>query len=80
MTEVVKSINSFLWGPPMMILLVGFGVVSTIVLGFPQFRKLGYGFKETFGKIFFKKDKAKSGSMFYPYYHRAWLRRKYGSV
>ena len=29
MTEVVKSINSFLWGPPMMILLVGFGVVST---------------------------------------------------
>ena len=63
MTEVVKSINSFLWGPPMMILLVGFGVVSTIVLGFPQFRKLGYGLKETFGKIFSKKDKAKSGSM-----------------
>lgn len=60
--DVVKSINELLWGYPMMVLLVGFGLFATIYLGFPQFRYLGIGFKETFGKIF-KKDKNKEGSM-----------------
>ncbi|MDO5689598.1 MAG: sodium:alanine symporter family protein [Tissierellia bacterium] len=60
--NVVKSINAVLWGPPMMILLVGFGVLSTLYLGFPQFRRLGLGFKESFGKIFVK-DENKEGSM-----------------
>lgn len=55
LTQVVVKINSILWGPPMMILLVGFGLVSTIYLKFPQFTKLGYGWNETFGKLF-KKD------------------------
>jgi AGCS family alanine or glycine:cation symporter len=61
-TNIIKQANSFLWGPPLMILLVGFGIVSTIYLGFPQFTKISYGFKETFGKIF-SKQKNKEGSM-----------------
>lgn len=60
--NIVKNVNSYLWGPPMMILLVGFGLLSTIYLGFPQIRKLKFGFKETFGKIF-NKDVNEKGSM-----------------
>ncbi len=60
--EIVVAINGILWGPPMMILLVGFGIISTLYLGFPQFRRLGLGFKESFGKIFVK-DENKEGSM-----------------
>ena len=60
--EIVKGVNEKLWGYPMMLLLVGFGLLATIYLGFPQFRYLGRGFKETFGKLF-KKDENKEGSM-----------------
>ncbi|MDO5689599.1 MAG: sodium:alanine symporter family protein [Tissierellia bacterium] len=59
---LVQGINKVLWGPPMMIVLVGFGIISTVYLGFPQFRRLGLGFKESFGKIF-SKDANKEGSM-----------------
>ncbi|WP_428842301.1 alanine/glycine:cation symporter family protein [Peptoniphilus catoniae] len=54
--------NGILWGAPLMILLVGFGLTSTIYLRFPQFTRLGYGFKETFGKAL-SKDKTEEGSM-----------------
>lgn len=53
--QIFKSINKVLWGPPLMILLGGFGVVSSIYLGFPQFSKFGIGWKHSFGKIFSKK-------------------------
>lgn len=62
LTDIIKQANNFLWGLPLMILLVGFGLVSTIYLRFPQFTKISYGFKESFGKIFSKKDN-KEGSM-----------------
>lgn len=59
---VVKSINGFLWGPPLMVLLLGFGLISTFYLGFPQFKKFGQGLYETFGKMFDKTEQ-KEGSM-----------------
>lgn len=61
-TELVVKINTYLWGPPMMVLLVGFGLISTIYLKFPQFTRLGYGFKETFGKLF-SKEASEEGTM-----------------
>ncbi|MDO5027856.1 MAG: sodium:alanine symporter family protein [Bacillota bacterium] len=60
LTQVVVSINGLLWGPPMMILLVGFGLVSSIYLKFPQFTKLGYGWNETFGKLFKKSERSEA--------------------
>lgn len=54
--------NGILWGPPMMILLVGFGVLSTFYLGFPQFKKLGSGFREMWRQIF-NKDEQEEGAM-----------------
>ena len=59
---LAKTINEFLWGPPMMILLVGFGLISSLYLGFPQIKNTGLGLKETFGKIFSKKE-SEEGSM-----------------
>lgn len=58
----VTWFNGILWGPPMMILLVGFGILSTFYLGFPQITKLGTGFKEMWRQIF-NKDEKEEGAM-----------------
>jgi len=41
-TEFLTWLNSYLWGWPMLILLVGTGVFLTFYLGFVQFRLLGH--------------------------------------
>ena len=43
-------INSFVWGTPMLCLLVGTGVYLTILLGVPQLRYFGIVWKEVFGR------------------------------
>lgn len=61
--QIVEKINGdFLWGFPMLIALVGAGVLFTVVLGFPQFTKLGAAFKHVFGGLF-KKEAKQKGSM-----------------
>lgn len=61
--EMVQWINSkVLWGWPMLIALVGAGVVFSVLLGFPQITKLGAAFKQTFGGMFSKEAK-EQGSM-----------------
>lgn len=60
LTNIVKNINSILWGPPMMIILLGFGIFSTIYLGFPQLKRLPIGFKSTFGGILIRKKLKKA--------------------
>ena len=47
-----QSVNNILWGPVMMILLLGTGVLFTIKLRFIQFRRLKDAFKEVFGQMF----------------------------
>jgi len=53
--EFLDTINAFVWGPPMMIILVGTGIFLTIRIGGLQFTKIGYGWRLTL-KGFFKKD------------------------
>ena len=60
--DIVGKVNSFAWGPIMLILLVGTGVYLSIRSGFIQFTKIGYWMKNTFGKIF-KKQKAGEGEV-----------------
>ncbi len=59
--ETIESINgavnSFAWGPIMLILLVGTGIYLSIRTGFLQVRKFGYIMKNTFGSLFRKSDK-----------------------
>lgn len=54
--QFLRSINAQLWGPPMMILLGGFGIISTIYLGFPQIKKFKLGISQTFGNMFNKDE------------------------
>ena len=49
-----SAINSFVWGPYMLVLLVGTGIYLTLRLGFPQFTRFAYTMKNTLGKIFEK--------------------------
>lgn len=48
--EIINSINSVLWGPAMMILLLGTGLMYTIRLKFLQVTKLGTAIRQIFGK------------------------------
>jgi AGCS family alanine or glycine:cation symporter len=50
-------VDNFVWGPPMLIVLVGTGIFLTIRLGFPQFKHSGYAWKLIFSGMS-KKDKS----------------------
>jgi len=50
--EINSQINNVVWGPPMLILLVGVGVFITVRTGFLQFTKFGLMCRETLAKIF----------------------------
>ena len=58
--DFLTILDDFVWGPPMIVLLIGSGIFLTIRLGFPQFLHLGYAWKITF-KGAFKKDVAQRG-------------------
>lgn len=46
------KINALVWGPPMLIALIGMGIYITIRTRFMQFRNFGLMCRETMGKIF----------------------------
>ncbi|WP_435247114.1 alanine/glycine:cation symporter family protein [Vibrio sp. nBUS_14] len=54
----LQTINQFVWGPPLLILLVGTGVYFTFRLGLLQFRHLS-----TALKMVFTKDKSDTGDV-----------------
>jgi AGCS family alanine or glycine:cation symporter len=68
---LIQSINSFVnglvWGPPMLILLVGTGVFLTFMLKFPQVSKIGLWWKHTFGGLFSGRSRASDGSNITPF-------------
>ena len=49
-------VNNFVWGVPVLLLILGTGIFYTIRLGFLQFRHPAFLFKETVVKAFRKKD------------------------
>jgi len=55
MSETIAAANSWLngyvWGWPMIVLLVGTGLLLTIVSGGVQFRYLGFALREVLGKV-----------------------------
>ena len=44
-----STVNSIVWGPPMMVLLIGSGIVLTIATGGVQFRRFGFAVRQVFG-------------------------------
>jgi len=47
-TGIISAVNSFAWGPVMIIFLVGTGILLSLGTGFLQFRKLGTAFRLLF--------------------------------
>lgn len=54
-TNVNSAINSFVWGIPMLVLLVGTGILMTALTKFFQLSHIGHWFKNTIGGIFHDK-------------------------
>lgn len=69
--EMVVSFNDWLngivWGPPMLILIVGTGIFLTTMTGFFQVTKFGLWWKGTAAKLLQKQDKAAAGNNITPF-------------
>jgi alanine or glycine:cation symporter, AGCS family len=50
-TSANQWLNGIVWGPPMLILLMGTGVILTVLTGAVQFRRLGTAMREVLGKL-----------------------------
>ena len=66
MVEMITKVNSFVnglvWGIPAMVLILGTGILLSVLCGFPQFAKFGYIMKTILGKAF-EKAETKKGSV-----------------
>ena len=51
-TAVNDSVNGFVWGLPMLILLVGTGILMTCLTKFFQITHIGHWFSKTIGAVF----------------------------
>ncbi|MBR2028624.1 MAG: sodium:alanine symporter family protein [Oscillospiraceae bacterium] len=66
-TSINGAINSFVWGPVMLALLVGTGVYLTIRTGCIQVKWFGYIMKNTVGSLFRKDEKKDGGNNLTPF-------------
>lgn len=55
-TQINGVVNNFVWGVPALTLLIGTGVLMTVLTRFFQFTHFGHSMKETVGSLFKKKD------------------------
>ena len=53
--RINSAVNDVVWGVPALTLLIGTGVLMTVLLGFFQFTHLGYTFRKTIGRLFDKR-------------------------
>ena len=49
-----QQLNGLVWGPPMLILLIGAGLILTVATGAVQFRRFTFAIREVLGKLFTK--------------------------
>lgn len=61
-TNINQAVNSFIWGVPAMVCIIGVGLLLSIRTNFIQIRKFTYAIKTTIGRMFKKKD-ASDGAM-----------------
>ena len=60
--QLNEAVNSFVWGVPMLTLIIGTGLYLSVRTGFIQVFKFGFAMKNTIGKVF-KKQKAGAGAV-----------------
>ena len=56
--KINGALNTFIWGVPAMVAIIGVGLYLSIRSGFVQVRKFGQAMKSTVGKIFKQNDAA----------------------
>ncbi|MBR2028638.1 MAG: sodium:alanine symporter family protein [Oscillospiraceae bacterium] len=61
-SSINNALNSFIWGVPAMVCIIGVGLYLSIRTGFVQIRKFPYALKNTLGKIF-NKSSASDGAL-----------------
>ena len=61
--DTLNKIDGFVWGIPMLVFLVGTGLLMTILLKGIQFRRFGMAMKETLGRAFKKSEDDAEGSL-----------------
>lgn len=61
--NILTKVDDFVWGPVMLILLVGTGIFLTIRTGFLPWRNLGYAIKSTLSKEARQKTKGGKGDI-----------------
>lgn len=54
-TQVNNAINSFVWGMFGLVLLIGTGILMTVLTGFFQVTRIKHWFKQTLGSLFTRK-------------------------
>src|SRR5688500_6461619 len=59
-TRTNAWLNGIVWGPPMLVLLMGTGLLLVFVTGGVQFRRLGFALREVLGKL---RQKPTAGSV-----------------
>ena len=59
---VNQAVNSFIWGIPAMVFIIGVGLLLSVRTGFLQIRKFPYAIRTTVGRMFRKRD-ASDGAM-----------------
>lgn len=57
-SSINNALNSFIWGVPAMVCIIGVGLYLSFRTGFVQIRKFPYALKNTLGKIFSKSSAA----------------------
>lgn len=55
-TSVNTAVNSFIWGVPAMICIIGVGLFLSLRTRFIQIRRFPYAIRTTLGRMFSKKD------------------------
>ena len=61
-SSINNALNSFIWGVPAMVCIIGVGLYLSFRTGFVQIRKFPYALKNTLGKIF-NKSSASDGAL-----------------
>ena len=49
-SNIVSAVDAFVWGPVMLVLLVGTGIFLTIRIGFASWRNLPYALRSVLSK------------------------------
>lgn len=63
MLEIIEAINGILWGPIMLVVLLGTGIYYAFITRFIQIRKFGRAFKQVFGGAFQRQKPDEKGEL-----------------